>query len=176
MTTDNTPYDNLDKHLTPLAGSIPGMRLLEINPRGPGRALWFLEHVLPLIGDRYISVGEVDERFRQSLAPQAEYVVVLDGPTVEALAGGHSAPRPDLVGPERVDIIYLNRCRDSDVLQSLIEYAWNALRPGGVLIVEEYRTHRGRYQYIGRIVDRFLTTHEHQVIFESNEKGVRKPA
>ncbi len=173
MTTVNTPYDNLDKHLSPLAGSRPELQLLEINPRGPSRALWFLEHVLPLIGDRYISVGEVDERFRRALAPLAEKVVVLDGPLT--LAGGHSAPRLDLVGHAGIiDVIYLNRCRNNDVLQSLIEGAWNALRPGGVLVVEEYRAYRRRYQYIGPLVDRFLGTHGNEVIFETAEKGVRK--
>ena len=173
MTTVNTPYDNLDKHLSPLAGSRPGLQLAEINPRGPSRALWFLEHVLPLIGDNYNAIGEVDERFRRALAPMAEKVDVWEGPPAWLV---HVLVDCTLIGPERLDVIYLNRHRNDAAMLSLIEAAWVCLRPGGVLVVEEYRTHRRRYQYIGRLVDRFLAKHEHEVMFQSNEKGVRKPA
>lgn len=115
---------------------VPDLRYLEIGLYEGRSALWMLENVLTDPTSRLVGIdifdGALKDRFFANLK--------LSG--LEARADirlGRSQDILRTLEPESFDIIYVDGSHDtSDVLEDAV-LAWKILKPGGVLIFDDYK-------------------------------------
>lgn len=175
-------YDDWEKHLIPLAGSQPGLTLLEIGIFETQSSIWFLEYILTANDDRYIRVApsaaveDAAWTVRQTLSPYGEKVVIVKGSLTDAL---ENHLRPDLLFPDNIDIVYLNGVRNSKVVHLDSESIWPLVSIGGIIIWNAYRMRaRRRRNEVAKAVDPFLATRKerYEELWVNRQMAIRKTA
>jgi predicted O-methyltransferase YrrM len=158
-TTDYvSPFvDDWARALAPLTGR-PGVRLLEIGSFEGRSATWFLNHVLTHETSEIVCVDlfsrpELEARFDHNirLADRHGRVRKLKGRSADVLAA---------LDPAGFDAVYVDGGHDAGTVLLDALLAWKLLKPGGVLIFDDYlweleRPLSGRPQLA---IDLFLAT------------------
>lgn len=121
--------------LAPMAGQ-PGVRLLEIGSFEGRSAVWFLKHVLTdesseLVCVDIFSLPGLEARFDHNirLADRHGQVRKLKGKSADVLAKLEAAS---------FDAIYVDGGHDAATVLLDAVLAWRLLKPGGVLIFDDY--------------------------------------
>ncbi len=123
--------------LNPYQGQ-PGLRYLEVGLFEGRSALWMLENVLTdpdsrVVGIDPFLVDGTEERWRLNLdlSGASDRVTTLKGFSGDLL--------PTLPESEPFDIIYIDGSHQTaDVLEDAV-LSWRLLKPGGILIFDDYR-------------------------------------
>lgn len=121
--------------LAPIAGR-PGVRLLEIGSFEGRSATWFLEHVLTDESSELVCVDlfsrpDLEARFDHNigLADRNGQVRKLKGRSADVLAS---------LEPGSFDAIYVDGGHDAATVLLDALLAWKLLKPGGILIFDDY--------------------------------------
>jgi hypothetical protein len=142
-----------EKVLSPMAGQA-NLEFVEIGSFEGRSASWLLENILTGAGSRINCVdpwvGPIFDRFKDSVSPWIERVVMHRGKSEEML--------PRIPGP--FDLVYIDGLHMAfNVLQDAV-LTWNKLKVGGVMIFDDYLwEHQGldRTLVPKDAVDGFLT-------------------
>lgn len=127
--------DDWARALAPLAGR-PGVRLLEIGSFEGRSATWFLKHVLTHESSELVCVDVFSRPGREArfdhnigLADRHGQVRKLKGKSADVLA---------TLEPASFDAIYVDGGHDAGTVLLDTLLAWKLLKPGGVLIFDDY--------------------------------------
>ena len=127
--------DDWSRALAPLVGR-PGVRLLEIGSFEGRSAAWFLEHVLTDASSELVCVDlfsrpGLEARFDHNigLADRHGQVRKRKGPSADVLA---------TLEPASFDAVYVDGGHDAPTVLLDALLAWRLLKPGGVLIFDDY--------------------------------------
>ena len=121
--------------LAPIAGR-PGVRLLEIGSFEGRSAAWFLEHVLTDASSELVCV---DIFWRPGLEARFDHNIGLADPhgRVRKLKGD-SADVLATLEPASFDAIYVDGGHHAATVLLDALMAWRLLKPGGILIFDDY--------------------------------------
>ncbi|NQU12085.1 class I SAM-dependent methyltransferase [bacterium] len=172
---------NFQKHLVPLSGSKP-LLLFELGVYEGQTAVWFLEHLLDKVCDRYIGVDnwpdyDVEICARTNLTAYQERVVLVKQ---ELTWVAHNMPTID---QRAYDIVYINAAPAPTDLLRIMLSTWGMMRIGGMLVVNSYRT-KGRRQnrsaapaaagLIAVTKGSGFLAGESEIVWENTQLGLRK--
>lgn len=124
-------------HLSHLAGK-PGVRGIEIGMFEGRSTLWWLERILTGEGSKLYAFEPWREKIQPNLAILRE--MGFDEHRLQVFfERAQTGLVADWVSPEMVDFAYIDGGKDADqVLQNSV-LVWLALKPGGVIIWDDYR-------------------------------------
>lgn len=190
--------DTWRRHMLPLAGGADhGTWLLEIGVFEARSARWFLDNFLQHETDRYVGIDpweldamsarrfprngpgeqrirDVEERARRNLAPFGEKAVLIKGRSAEVLIDPAWAY---LFRPATFSVAYVDGVHKTRAVYRDAELVWPLVRPGGLVIFDDYRQSGRRRNHVKEGVDRFLTEavpDEFEEVWCGRQVGVRK--
>lgn len=168
---------NFERYLQPLAGQGPHV-CLHLGIQNPSHGAWLCQNLLCCVDDAYFGTcdfcgsGALYKTAVDLMAgfgnaniwpyPPAQFLWETPPMAVAALGNGGAT------------LIYIDGSRDSAVFKDVLAGAWRVLRPGGLCLINGYRTGRRRHE-LYPVVDSFLmANHEWETVCQNRQCGFRK--
>lgn len=166
---------NWERFLGHLKGK-PGVHGLEIGSFEGRSAIWFLDMILTGEGSKITCVdlfGErLDEFFDHNLkvTGHSERVIKVQGKSQHVIRAMAPAPKYDFI---YVDGCHLATCAMADMVLS-----WDLLKPGGIMIIDDYGWRGPALERPAIAVDAFLESYEPslELLAKDSQVIVRKTA
>ena len=170
-------YDLISQHtanwaqcLAPFAGQ--PARALEIGSFEGRSAIWFCENILTHPDSRLICV----DTFQWLDAHPVFQANVTEAGVYEKLEILQMSSRSLQLPEESLDFIYVDGDHTRIPVLTDAVLSWRSLKPGGVMIFDDYLLHRGGAQQVKIAVDAFLRVcaDELEVLAQGKQVAVRK--